>query len=222
MAVLGSLTQEFNSSNMRYCINCCIHLLPNDLHRQCFRCCGPNHNIQKCPVCKGENKIPLHTDSKPMKLLAVLEVRTDHRESWNGIFCLRKGKLWSLIFGLIIMTLVMASYILTGAKHGLLLIPSPFHYGAFTSNPSLMDNESLSDMKDHYQPSKMNISYVKDYPSIKLIIDTITSKIEFMTRQRPGLEELRKQEPHVSTNWSASETAGNLLIQDFGVSLLQR
>ncbi|PKU33896.1 carbohydrate sulfotransferase 15 [Limosa lapponica baueri] len=182
---------------MRYCINCCIHLLPNDLHRQCFRCRGPNHNNQKCPVCKGENKIPLYADSKQMKLLAVLEVRTDHSESWNGFFCLRKGKLCSLIFGLIIMTLVMASYILTGAKHGLLLIPSPFHYGAFTSNPSLMDNESLSDMKDHYQPSKMNISYVKDYPSIKLIIDTITSKIEFITRQRPDLEELRKQEPHM-------------------------
>ncbi|XP_064024298.1 carbohydrate sulfotransferase 15 isoform X2 [Pogoniulus pusillus] len=197
MAALGSLLQEFKGSNMRYCINCCIHLLPNDLHRQCFRCCGPNHHNQKCPVCKGGNRIPLYTDSKQMKLLAVLEVRTDHRESWNGFFCLRKGKLCSLIFGLIIMTLVMASYILTGAKHGLLLIPSPFHYRAFASNPSLMDNESLSDMKDHYQPSKMNVSYVKDYPSIKLIIDTITSKIEFMRRQRPDLEELRKQEPHM-------------------------
>lgn len=198
MAVLGSLIQEFNSTNMKHCINRCIHLLPNDLHRQCFRCRGPSHNNQKCPVCKGENKNHLYTDSKQMKLLAVLEVRTDHSESWNGFFCLKKGKLCSLIFGLIIMTLVMASYVLTGAKHGLLLIPSPFHYGAFTSNPSLMDNESLSDMKDHYQSSKINISYVKDYPSIKLIIDTITSKIEFITRQRPDLEELRKQEPHVS------------------------
>ncbi|NWI90027.1 CHSTF sulfotransferase, partial [Pitta sordida] len=182
---------------MRYCINCCIHLLPNDLHRQCFRCRGPDHNNQKCPVCKGESKIPLYSDSKQMKWLAVLEVRTDHCESWNGFFCLRKGKLCSLMFGLIIMTLVMVSYMLTGAKHGLLLIPSPFHYGAFASNPSLIDNESLSDMKDHYQPSKMNISYVKDYPSIKLIIDAITSKIEFTTRQRPDLEELRKQEPHM-------------------------
>ncbi|XP_057237192.1 carbohydrate sulfotransferase 15 [Malurus melanocephalus] len=182
---------------MRHCINCCIHLLPNDLHRQCFRCRGPDHSNQKCPVCRGENKIPLYPDSKQMKWLAVLEVRADHCESWNGIFCLRKGKLCSLMFGLIIMTLVMVSYMLTGAKHGLLLIPSPFHYGAFASNPSLMDNESLSDMKDHYQPSKINISYVKDYPSIKLIIDTITSKIEFTVRQRPDLEELRKQEPHM-------------------------
>lgn len=132
-----------------------------------------------------------------MNLLAVLEVRTHHNESWNGFFCLRKGKLCSLIFGLIIMTLVMASYILTGAKHGLLLIRSPFHYGAFTGNPNLMDNESLSEMKDHYQPSKINISYVRDYPSIKLIIDTITSKIEFINRQRPDLEDLKKQELHM-------------------------
>ncbi|XP_039403885.1 carbohydrate sulfotransferase 15 isoform X2 [Mauremys reevesii] len=182
---------------MRHCINCCIQLLPNDLHKRCFRCRRSNHINQKCPVCKQDNIIPLYVDSKQMNLLAVLEVRTHHNESWNGFFCLRKGKLCSLIFGLIIMTLVMASYILTGAKHGLLLIPSPFHYGAFTGNPNLMDNESLSEMKDHYQPSKINISYVRDYPSIKLIIDTITSKIEFINRQRPDLEDLKKQELHM-------------------------
>uniref|UniRef100_A0A8D0L979 Sulfotransferase n=1 Tax=Sphenodon punctatus TaxID=8508 RepID=A0A8D0L979_SPHPU len=182
---------------MRHCINCCIQLLPNDLHKQCYRCRGPSHNNRKCLVCREESKVLLHVDSKQMNLLAVLEVRTIHNESWNGFFCLKKGRLCSLVFGLIIMTLVMASYILSGAKHGLLLIPSPFHYGAFASNPNLMDNESLCDLKDHYQPSKINISYAKDYPSIKLIIDTITLKIEFITRESPDIEDLKKQEPHM-------------------------
>ncbi|KAH0623674.1 hypothetical protein JD844_006705 [Phrynosoma platyrhinos] len=184
---------------MRHCIYCCIALLPNDLHKQCFRCEGPSHNIQKHPLCRGENKVLLHVDSKQMNLLAVLEVRTVHSESWAGLFCLKKGKLCSLMFGLLIMMLVMASYILTGAKGGLLLIQPVLHYGTFTSNSNVMDNESLSDMKDHYHMYKINISYAKDYPSIKIIIDTITSNIEFITRQLPDVEDLKKQEMHMSS-----------------------
>lgn len=132
-----------------------------------------------------------------MNLLAVLEVRTDHSESWTGLFCLKKGKLCSLVFGLLIMMLVMASYILTGARPGLLLMPPALHFGAFTSNSNVMDDESLCDTKDHYKTSKMNISYAKDYPSIKVIIDTITSKTEFITRHLPDFEDLKKQESHM-------------------------
>uniref|UniRef100_A0A8D0BB69 Sulfotransferase n=1 Tax=Salvator merianae TaxID=96440 RepID=A0A8D0BB69_SALMN len=180
---------------MRHCISCCIALLSNDLHNQCFRCRGPGHNSQKCPLCREENKVLLHVDSKQMNLLAILEVRTDHSESWAGLFCLKKGKLCSLMFGLLIMMLVMASYILTGAKHSLLLMQPTLHYGTFTSNSNYMDNESLCDTKD--QSSKMNISYVKDYPSIKVIIDTIASNIEFIDRRLPDMEDLKKQETHM-------------------------
>lgn len=132
-----------------------------------------------------------------MNLLAVLEVRTEGNENWGGFLRFRKGKRCSLVFGLIIMTLVMASYILSGA-HQELLIPSPFHYGGFPSNPSVMDGENPSDVKEHhYQPSVNNISYVKDYPSIKLIIDSIAARIEFTTRQLPDLQDLKRQELHM-------------------------
>lgn len=40
---------------------------------------------------------------------------------------------------------------------------------------------------------------MKDYPSIKLIINSITSRIEFTTRQLPDVEDLKKQELHVSS-----------------------
>ncbi|XP_053244935.1 carbohydrate sulfotransferase 15 [Podarcis raffonei] len=183
---------------MKHCIQRCIALLSNDLHRQCFKCQRPTHNIKECPsLCRDKNKVLLHVDSKQMNLLAVLEVRTYHSESWTGLFCLKKGKLCSLMFGLLIMMLVMASYILTGAKRGLLLMQPALRYGAFTSSSNLMDNESFCDMKDHYQTSKMNISYAKDYPSIKVIIDTITTNIEFITRHLPDLEDLKKQEMHM-------------------------
>lgn len=150
-------------------------------------------------MCKAENKIVFRVDGKQMNLLAVLEVRADGNESWGGFLRFKKGKRCSLIFGLIIMTLVMASYILSGV-HQELLISSPFHYGAFPSNPSLMEGENPSDAKEHHHQSSVNnISYVKDYPSIKLIINSITSRIEFTTRQLPNVEDLKKQELHVSS-----------------------
>ncbi|ETE61744.1 Carbohydrate sulfotransferase 15, partial [Ophiophagus hannah] len=152
---------------MRHCIHCCIALLSNDLHKQCFKCRGPSHNIQKCHLCRGENQV-LFVDSKQMNLLAVLEVRTDHNNSWAGLLCLKKGKICSLFFGLLIMMLVTASYILTGTKDGLLLMQPTLHYGVFTSNSNLMDNGNFCDKKEHYQKSKMNISYAKDYSSIKM------------------------------------------------------
>ncbi|KAM3835103.1 carbohydrate sulfotransferase 15 [Vipera latastei] len=181
---------------MRHCIHCCITLLSNDLHKQCFKCRGPSHNIQKCPLCRGDNQI-LFVDSKQMNLLAVLEVRTDHNDSWAGLFCLKKGKICSLVLGLLIMMLVTASYILTGTKNGLLLMQPTLHYGVFTSNSNLMDNGNFCDKKEHYQKSKMNISYAKDYSSIKVIIDTISSHIEFIPRYPPDLEDLKKQETHM-------------------------
>lgn len=184
---------------MRHCLNGCTGLIPDDgSHTGQVGCRGgPAHSPQACPACQGEDRILFRVDSKQMNLLAVLEVRTDGNESWGGLLRFRKGRRWSLIFGLIIMTLVMASYMLSGARQEL-LIPSPFHYGGFPSNPGLTDTENPGDTKEHaHQPSVSNVSYVKDYPSIKLIIDSITARIEFTPRQLPDLEDLRKQEGHM-------------------------
>ncbi|XP_057362426.1 carbohydrate sulfotransferase 15 isoform X2 [Manis pentadactyla] len=184
---------------MRHCVNCCIQLLPGDVHEQQVSCRGgPGHrSLQQCPTCKGENKIVFRVDGKPMNLLAVLEVRAEGHESWARLLRFKRGKRCSLVFGLMIMTLVMASYILSGA-HQELLISSPFHYGAFSSNPSVMDGENPSDPKQHHhQPSVNNISYVKDYPGMKLIINSITARIEFTTRQLPDIGDLKRQELHM-------------------------
>lgn len=196
----GSVGQQSRGIIMRHCINCCIQLSPDNVQTQQVSCRGGSHHgRQDCPVCKAENKIVFRVDGKQMNLLAVLEVRADGNESWGGFLRFKKGKRCSLVFGLIIMTLVMASYILSGV-HQELLISSPFHYGAFPSNPSLTEGENPSDAKEHHHQSSVNnISYVKDYPSIKLIINSITSRIEFTTRQLPDIEELKKQELHVSS-----------------------
>ncbi|KAM6184608.1 carbohydrate sulfotransferase 15 [Rhynchocyon petersi] len=183
---------------MRHCINCCIQLFPDEAHTQQAACHGaPHPSRQACPACKGENQILFRVGSKQMNLLAVLEVRTEGNESWAGFLRFKKGKRCSLVFVLVIMTLVMASYILSGV-HQELLISSPFHYGGFPSSPGMVDSEGPGDLKEHHHhPSVNNISYVKDYPSIKLIINSITARVEFTTRQLPDLEDLRKQELHM-------------------------
>lgn len=190
---------------MRPCIDRCIQLLADDAHRQQVSCRGgPHQGHQACPACKAENKILLRVDSKQMNLLAVLEVRTEGNETWGGFLRFKKGKRCSLVCGLVIMTLVMASYILSGA-HQELLISSPFHYGGFPSNPSLLDGENANDLKEQPpQPPANNVSYVKGYPGIRLVINSITARIEFTTRQVPDLQDLRRQELHVSSRALAS------------------
>ncbi|KAG8517454.1 Carbohydrate sulfotransferase 15 [Galemys pyrenaicus] len=174
---------------MRPCAHCGRQLSPGALHRQ-RGCCPelPHHSCQECP---GE-KIVLCVDAKQMNLLAVLEVRAEGNESWGGFLRLKKGKRCSLVCGLVIMILVMASYVLSGARQEL-LISSPFHYGTFPSNPSVMDGESPGDAKS----PAANVSYTKDYTSMKLTIGSIAARIEFTPRQLPGVDDLRKQESHM-------------------------
>ncbi|XP_018616360.2 carbohydrate sulfotransferase 15-like isoform X1 [Scleropages formosus] len=123
-------------------------------------------------------------------LFAVLEARQrqkgrstspqPHRR-WTTLGCLRKAKLYSFVLGLAACFLVMASYILTGDKKGLLLTPSPYHF------TSLVDQG----------PFTLNLSVAKDYASIKLVVKTIVSKVEFSSRQVPDLKDLIQSEPHL-------------------------
>uniref|UniRef100_H3B8U9 Sulfotransferase n=1 Tax=Latimeria chalumnae TaxID=7897 RepID=H3B8U9_LATCH len=130
-----------------------------------------------------------------MKLLAVLEVRTENYEKWTTFLCFRKAKLCSLMFGILIMLLVMVSYILTVDKLGLLLTPLPFQ--SKINNSGSMNTGSFNHDADGGRYFTPNTSNTKNYSRIKISTDLITSKIEFGTREVPDLEELVKQEPHV-------------------------
>lgn len=125
----------------------------------------------------------LQVDDTPMNLFAVLEVKREIPRRWSTLGCFRKIRLYSFLFGLAVMFLIMASYILTGDKKGLLLTPSPYHVSSLVS-PG---------------PFAFNLSSIKDYTHIKLVVKSITSKVEFRSsRQVPGLKALINSEPHVS------------------------
>lgn len=125
----------------------------------------------------------LQVDDTPMNLFAVLEVKRELPRRWSTLGCFRKIRLYTFLFGLAVMFLIMASYILTGDKKGLLLTPSPYHFSSLVS-PG---------------PFAFNLSSVKDYAHIKLVVKSITSKVEFRSsRQLPELKSLVNSEPHVS------------------------
>ena len=125
----------------------------------------------------------LQVDDTPMNLFAVLEVKREPPRRWSSLGCFSKIRLYSFLFGLAVMFFIMASYILTGDKKGLLLTPSPYHFGPLVS-PG---------------PFAFNLSSVKDYAHIKLVVKSITSKLEFRShRQLPDLKALVNSEPHVS------------------------
>lgn len=158
---------------------------------------GSPHVPQGGPAHPGDTGAASRVDGKLMNLLAVLEGRPDGSESWGGCWRLGKGRRCSLAFGLVIMTLVMASYILSGARQELLLA-SPFRYRAFPGSPGPPDGESPSDAQElHPQPPAGNLSSAKDAPGLRSVIDSIAARIAFTARQLPGTDGLRRQEPHM-------------------------
>ncbi|XP_062330742.1 carbohydrate sulfotransferase 15-like isoform X3 [Osmerus eperlanus] len=117
----------------------------------------------------------------PVSLFAVLQVKREPRHHWSTLGCFRRAKLYSFLFGLAVMFLIMASYVLTGDKKNLLLTPSPYNF------PSLVNPG----------PFPFNLSSAKDYANIKLLVKTITSKVEFISRQPPDMKALVHSEPHM-------------------------
>ncbi|XP_014894912.1 carbohydrate sulfotransferase 15 [Poecilia latipinna] len=123
----------------------------------------------------------LQVDNTPMNLFAVLEVKRDLTRRSSTVGC--KIRLYGFLFVLAIMFLIMASYVLTGDKKGLLLTPSPYHLNGLVS-PG---------------PFAFNLTSVGDYAHIKLVVKSIKSKVEFRTqRQCPDRKALMRSDPHVS------------------------
>lgn len=123
----------------------------------------------------------LQVDTTPMNVFAVLEVKRELPKRWNHVGC--KIRLYGFLFGLAITFFIMASYILTGDKKGLILTPSPYHFNSLVSPGAFA----------------FNLSSVKDYAHIKMVVKSISSKVEFgSSRQIPSLKALIKSDPHVS------------------------
>uniref|UniRef100_A0A3P9H9Y6 Sulfotransferase n=1 Tax=Oryzias latipes TaxID=8090 RepID=A0A3P9H9Y6_ORYLA len=124
----------------------------------------------------------LQVDNTPMNPFAVLEVKRDAQKRSNNQGCFCKIRVYGILFGLAVMFIIMASYVLNGDKKGLLLTPSPYHFSTLVS-PGLF---------------AFNLSSEKDYAHIKLVVKSIKSKVEFgSSRHNPELNALIKTDPHM-------------------------
>lgn len=124
----------------------------------------------------------LQVDEAPVGLFAILEVKREGPRRRGGQGCFSKLRLHGVLFGVAVIFFIMASYILTGDKKGLLLTPSPYHFGTLVS-PG---------------PLTFNLSSVKDQAHVKLVVKSIASKVELdSSRQLPELKALVNSEPHM-------------------------
>ncbi|XP_061910778.1 carbohydrate sulfotransferase 15-like [Entelurus aequoreus] len=124
----------------------------------------------------------LQVDEALVNLFTILEVKRERPRTWRALGGAPKVRFYGLLFGVAVMFLVMASYVLTGDKKGLLLTPSPYHIGGLVS-PG---------------PFAFNVSAVKDYAHMQLVVKSIESKVVFTGwRQIPERTALVQSEQHM-------------------------
>lgn len=122
-------------------------------------------------------------DDGHISLTSVLEVSRVPLWPLGPLRSVTKVKVISFLLGLTLTFLIMASYVLTLDKKGLMLTPPPFHLSAIV-NPS----STISP----------NLSSTKDYVNIKLLVKCITAKLEFSPRKLPLLKDVVNSDSHVS------------------------
>ncbi|XP_017538105.1 carbohydrate sulfotransferase 15-like [Pygocentrus nattereri] len=125
--------------------------------------------------------LPLQLDYAPLGVFAVLEVQRELQRPWTPMSCLRRPKVYSFIFGLTIIFFIMASYVLSSERKGLLLTPSPYHADSSLNLGTL----------------PFNFSSNKDHGHITQVLHQILSKVEFSPRKLPDLRMLVHSEPHM-------------------------
>uniref|UniRef100_A0A671RQU1 Carbohydrate (N-acetylgalactosamine 4-sulfate 6-O) sulfotransferase 15 n=1 Tax=Sinocyclocheilus anshuiensis TaxID=1608454 RepID=A0A671RQU1_9TELE len=134
----------------------------------------------------------LHPSSRWTSVLTVNNNRAQHR-AW-GLWTLgsvRKIKILSFLFGLMVTVLIMASYILTRDQKGLYLTPSPYHL-TIESHPAQLP---------------LNLSFATDYTPSGLSRPQIFSAIP------------RKFLPHLKNPCWYEEFFGNITADPYGKNL---
>lgn len=130
--------------------------------------------------------LPLQVDSALTHLSAILEVtKQEMLKRWSGLSLssLWQMRVYSFLFGLAVMFLIMASYVLTGDRRGLVWAPAPCQFGGLVSpGPSFT----------------VNVSTLKDYEQMKVVVKSIEAKVEFSRKRRkPKMTDLVDSEPHM-------------------------
>lgn len=141
-----------------------------------------NGLAEKLEYCENRPAF-LNLGNRWMSVLTIIEYSREQNQAWSPwtLGSVRKIKIISFIFGLIVTVLIMASYILTRDQKGLFLTPSPYHLTVI-SHPAQLT---------------LNLNITTDYTAVREIVRSIVARVDFRRRIVPELRELREKETQV-------------------------
>ncbi|XP_059376185.1 carbohydrate sulfotransferase 15 [Carassius carassius] len=125
----------------------------------------------------------LHPSNRWTGVLTIIENNRAQHQTWGPwtLRSVRKIKILSFLFGLMVTVVIMASYILTRDQKGLFLTPSPYHLT----------------VESHPAQLPLNLSFATDYTVVREVVRSIVARVDFSQRRVPDLREVRKKEPNI-------------------------
>lgn len=141
-----------------------------------------NGLAEKLQYCENKPAF-LNLGNRWMSVLTIIEYSREQNQAWSpwALGSVRKIKMLSFIFGLIVTVLIMASYILTRDQKGLFLTPSPYHLTVI-SHPAQLT---------------LNLNFTTDYTAVREMVRSIVARVDFRRRRVPELRELREKDPQI-------------------------
>ncbi|KAI5606708.1 carbohydrate sulfotransferase 15, partial [Silurus asotus] len=113
-----------------------------------------------------------------VSVLSLLEVHRETQQTFAPLSCIRRSKVYSFVFGLTILFVIMASYVLSSERKTFLITSSPYH-------------------TMHKGAPLFNFSSTKDSTHISQVLHRILSNLDFNPRRIPDLRTLVHNEPHM-------------------------
>lgn len=135
----------------------------------------------------GNRPVKTFSDFRNTSVSENLNVNWTPLLSLTNLRIISKVKVVSFLMGLTLMFVVMASYILTWHKKGLLYTPSPDHFRPVV----LLTSTAVADVSS------------ENLIDIKLLVKIIGSKLEYTPRKVPAEKEIIQTDPRVSL-WKTS------------------
>lgn len=144
-----------------------------------------SHSLHSLPIAENYGKMPIRTffDFRHANLPENIDIKWAPLLSLTNLRGFSKVKVVSFLLGLTLMFLIVASYILTWDKKGLLLTPSPYQ---------------LRPVVIPIGTAVVDISSEKSLIDMKLLVKIISSKFQYTPRKVPDKKDIIATDSNVS------------------------
>lgn len=134
----------------------------------------------------GNGPVRTHFDFRHANLSRNLSIKGVAALSQTNLRSVSKVKVVSFLMGLTLIFIIMASYVLTWDRKGLLFTPSPDQFRPVVVPGSTATAAATADVT------------AKNFIDVKLLVRIIGSKLEYTPRKVPDEREVIETDSHVS------------------------